>query len=390
MSDTSHAASGFSIVRGDPLFRLQRTLKLVTDDRMFTLRRAILGALLAWVPMAAWVLLVADEGARQGGESFFRHFGVHARCLIALPLMIVNESRADRIIGRVVGQFTAAGLVPDGERAGFDRVMHAMARLRSAWWIWLLILGLVIASVVAGVAQIRERHDVVWAIRADGSVGFGAWWFILVARPLGMLLGVVWLWRVAVTALLLWRLTRLNLYLVPAHPDRAAGLGFVELAIAVFAPIVLAISAAASAREAHFVLEHGVALASLKLQAMGFVLFVLVVFLSPLFAVAPALRAVRRRAYFDYAALVSRTDAEFERRVQERRVAAGELLDRSDYSAMADAATVFATAANIRAIPISRVSILAVLIPALIPLLLLVSTQIPLREILAQVASAVL
>jgi hypothetical protein len=154
---------------------------------------------------------------------------------------------------------------------------------------------------------------------------------------------------------------------------------------------VFAISAAYSAHEAHFVLQHGVAVQSLKTQAAGLLVILLAVFLSPLFAVAPALRATRRRAYFDYGALVGRVDAEFNRRwIQDRNAAASDVLDRSDFSSLADAATVFATASRVRGVPISKLSILAILIPALIPMLIVLSTQVPIKDILVKVAGAVL
>jgi hypothetical protein len=191
--------------------------------------------------------------------------------------------------------------------------------------------------------------------------------------------------------ILLRRVTSLKLDLIPSHPDRAAGLGFVEQTMVIFSPVVLAISATVCAHEAHFVLKHGVLVQSLKVQAIGFVIILLAVFLSPLFAVAPALRVFRRRVYFEYASLVGRVDAAFDRRwVRDRGADATDTLDRSDFSALADAQTVFETTASVRPLPISKASILTVLIPALIPMLLLIAVQVPVKEILARIAEAVM
>jgi hypothetical protein len=121
------------------------------------------------------------------------------------------------------------------------------------------------------------------------------------------------------------------------------------------------------------------------------VIILLVIFLAPLFAVAPALRGFRRRVYFEYASLVGRVDAAFDRRwVRDRHADAADTLDRSDFSALADAQTVFETTASVRPLPISRATLLALLVPILVPMLLLMTVQVPVKEILARVAEAVM
>ena len=383
--------SAFSIVRGDPLFRLQRALRLVSDQHLFVVRRAIFFALLTWVPIALAAFFFAGDSARHGSEAFLWHFGVHARCLIAVPLLIVAEVRADWMSGRIVSQFTSSGLVPEGERGRFDEVLQRTTRLRDAWWVWLAIAALVATTAVLGITQPTVKHELSWAARADGSPGLAAWWFFLVVRPLSAILMLTWLWRLFITVLLLRRVTGLKLELIPSHPDRAAGLGFVEQTMVIFTPVVLAISATVCAHEAHFVLKHGVLVQSLKLQAVGFMIILLAIFLSPLLAVAPALRVFRRQVYFEYGSLVGRVDAAFDRRwVRDRGADVKDTLDRSDFSALADAQTIFETTASVRPLPISKATILTVLIPALVPMLLLMAVQVPVKEILARVAEAVM
>src|SRR5262245_22549102 len=76
-----------SLVRGDPLLRLQRRIGLVPAHGLGVARRALALALLAWLPLAAWALLAGRwSGA---GEPLLQHFGVHVRCLIAIPLLVL-------------------------------------------------------------------------------------------------------------------------------------------------------------------------------------------------------------------------------------------------------------------------------------------------------------
>ncbi|MFO1364162.1 MAG: hypothetical protein U1F45_17175 [Burkholderiales bacterium] len=53
-------------------------------------------------------------------------------------------------------------------------------------------------------------------------------------------------------AVLFWRIARLDLALVPTHPDRAGGLGFLERVPPLFAPVALAVGCVVrAARWAH-------------------------------------------------------------------------------------------------------------------------------------------
>lgn len=391
MTTPSPAPVRFSIVRGDPLFRLQRALKLVSDDNLFPLRRAILFALVAWLPIAVWAIFLGDDTARHGSESFLRHFGVQVRCLITLPLLIIAEGPAERLLGNVVAQFVAGGLVGEPERERFDRVLRSSERLRDAWPVWLLLAVLLVVGAVVGVSHARDTHELAWGVRGDGRLGFGAWWFFLVARPLIALMNLVWLWRTLVIVRLFRRLAKLDLRLIPAHPDRAGGLGFVEQAIPAFSLVVLAISAGISGYYAHLVLQHGLDVASLKMQAIALLLLLLVLFLSPLFMFGRVLLLYRRRAYLDYSAFIGRVDAEFDRHwVRDPKASIADALDVSHWGSLADASTVFATASRIRGMPISKSSVLAILIPALVPMVIVALIQIPLKEILTRIASAML
>jgi hypothetical protein len=64
----------------------------------------------------------------------------------------------------------------------------------------------------------------------------------------------------------LWHVSRLNLHLVPTHPDRSAGLAFLGKSAYAFAPILFAQGAMLAAVVAGRVLYRGESLLSFKLQ----------------------------------------------------------------------------------------------------------------------------
>ncbi len=50
------------------------------------------------------------------------------------------------------------------------------------------------------------------------------WWHLLVSLPLLLILFFGWIWRLALWARFLFLMSRLNLRLIPAHPDNVGGL----------------------------------------------------------------------------------------------------------------------------------------------------------------------
>ena len=375
-----------SLVRGDALLRVQRAVGLVPRDGLGVGRRALFFAALSWLPIALWALLAGRAFPGAAAEPLLQHFGVHVRCLVAIPLFILAEGASHGLTTRLVPYFLHSGLVAEGDRARFVEIVRGVARLRDATLPWIAILALVLAWALLSPAP-RETHEVIWA--EDGPrLGFGGFWFLYVARPiyLGLLFG--WLWRLVLLTVLFVRLGALGLDVVPTHPDGAGGLGFLEKLPTMFSPVVFAVSAVLASRFAHDVLHHGVQVQSLRLPMLGFGVLVLVLFLAPLAVWARPLGAAKRRALFEYGTLVGRHGRLVRRRwILREPVEDDALLAAPEIGPVADTLALYEAVRKLRSIPISRVSLLAIALPALVPMLPVVAIEIPIRDLLLKILS---
>ena len=103
----------FSLILGGPLFQLLRRAHLSGDAADLVWRRVIALALITWLPLLA---LSIAEGHAWGDSvkvPFLFDVDVHARFLLALPLLIVAELVVHQRMRLVVGTFVKRGLVPD-------------------------------------------------------------------------------------------------------------------------------------------------------------------------------------------------------------------------------------------------------------------------------------
>src|SRR5262245_18928346 len=119
-----------SLVRGDELLRAQRAIGLVPQHGLGVGRRALALALFTWAPVAIWALArgLALPGAV--AEPLLSHFGIHVRCLVAIPLLVLAEGVSHAVTTRMFTQFVRAGLVAVSERERFREVLRSVAGLR--------------------------------------------------------------------------------------------------------------------------------------------------------------------------------------------------------------------------------------------------------------------
>jgi hypothetical protein len=203
-------------------------------------------------------------------------------------------------------------------------------------------------------------------------------WYVFVSIPLFQFILLRWYLRLFVWFRFLWHVSRLNLHLVPTHPDRAAGLAFLGKSAYAFGPILFAQGAVLAGMVASRVLYHGESLLSFKLQIAGFVAFFVVVILGPLLMFTPQMARAKRKGLADYGLLAQRYVDSFEQKwVLEDPAVSGELLGTGDIQSLADLGNSYAMVRDMRSVPfgLEDISRLAAATAApLLPLLLTIFT----------------
>jgi hypothetical protein len=378
----------FSPVDNELPLRWFRRLHLVPANGIGAGRRAVFFALLTWLPIAAWSFLSGRFVTADVGEPLLRHFGVHVRCLLAIPLFILAEASLHHAAQHILGQFRSSGAVGPELRDRFDATITGVRRLRDASLPWIFVFGAAIAWSVVDQPAVRD-DNVSWAVGADGSLGFGGLWFSYVVRPIFLALLLGWLWRMLLVAWWFWKVGKLGLALVPTHPDRTGGIAFVEKVPGAFAMVTFAVTAVIASRWAHEIEFHDAVLQSFKIPGALFVVLWMLLALLPLLALAPALVAARARAIPAYAALVGEQGRLVHRRwILRETVPDAPLLDAPEIGPVADANAMYDAVKNMRGVPIGKGAVMKVLLPIALPFIVVAALQIPLKDLLLKLAKA--
>jgi hypothetical protein len=124
-------AHDYSLVLGGPLFQLFRKSHLAGDDFGLINRRILVITGIAWLPL----LLLSTMGlllGRPGRIGFFTDIEVHARFLVALPVLILAESVVHARLTPVVRRFVERRIVPPRDVPRFDQAIASAVRLRNS------------------------------------------------------------------------------------------------------------------------------------------------------------------------------------------------------------------------------------------------------------------
>jgi hypothetical protein len=383
-----HPEVSFSLVQGGPPYRIQQKLGLIPRRGLGIPRRVLCFMLLTWVPVMAWAIINGRVFAGVVTEPLLQHFGVHVRCLVAIPLLIAAEAVAEGISRRIVPYFVTSGLVTEATKPRFVEILQQAVRLRDSWVAAAVMaaLAVLLAWRFTGTGGALHEDALSWAVSHETGrlrLGFGGWWFLFVVRPVFSFLLLHWVWRLVVATMLFWRVAHLDLRLVPTHPDRAGGLGFLSRAPFAFSPVVLAMSAVIASHWAHQILYHGAHVTDFKLPLGLFTAVRLVMFLGPFFLFAPPLGQLKRRSLLAYGALVGEHG-----RLVQRRWIGGEplesdaLLDAPELGPVADTISMYEAVERIRPVPLGKQSVIAIVAPSLLPMVPVAAIEVPLKDTL--------
>jgi hypothetical protein len=383
----------FSLVQGGPLFQFFVRSHLSTSGLGWLHRRIIFLSLLTWLPL---LLLSAVSGLVGGGVQipFLHDLETHVRFLVALPLLLVTEWVVHARLKPVVMQFIERGIVTPEVRPLFDACTASALRLRNSMPIEIALIVLVVTVGHSYFFDLTTVKVTTWyLIRTAPEVRLSpaGYWFAYLSLPVFQFILVRWLYRILIWMRFLWQVSRLKLYLVPTHPDRSGGLGFLAGSAAAFIPFLLSLGSLISAIIGERILFEGATLLSFKAEIAIFVVFLLLLVLGPLSVFAPLLAKTKRQGLLVYGALASRYVVEFDKKWLQGGAGHDEaLIGSGDIQSLADLNNSFEVIRTMQIFPFGRQTVLQAAAVALLPLAPLLLTMISLEELLKRLLGILL
>jgi hypothetical protein len=389
------ARPDFSLVLGGPLFQLFRRAHLSGDALELLNRRVVIIACIAWVPLLILSLARGHAFGNAVRIPFLYDIEAQVRFLVALPILVIAELVVHRRLRPAVQQFVQRNIVTPEDIPGFNRAVESTLRLRNSV---LIEVALIVIVYTVGIWVWRTEvalGAVSWYATPDGGrmhLTPAGYWYVFASVPIFQFLLLRWYFRFFLWFWLLFRISRLNLNLVPVHADRTGGLGFLGVSTNAFAPLLVAQGAILAGLIASQIFYAGRTLPEFKVSIVGFLAFFIIVILIPLMVFAPRLAEVRRKGLADMGQLASRYGIEFEQKwlYGDRSSAAdAELLGSGDIQSLADLANSFTVVQEMRFLPFGWRDVTRLAVITAIPFFPLLLTVFSLEDFASYVIKAI-
>ena len=380
----------FSLVLGGPLYQIYRRTHLSGPTLELLQRRVLVISLSAWLPLG---VLAAIEGHLLGGQglTFLGDIESHVRFIVALPLLIIAELVVHSRLRPVIKLFVERGIVASDEMPRFNAALEAALRARNSLWLELALLLFVYI-----VGHLFWQHQVAleaatWYAKPDGSgihLTLAGYWFSFVSIPIFQFVLLRWYLRLGIWFLFLWRTSRLKLRLLPTHPDRSGGIGFLGGSSYAFAPILFAQGTLLAGLIASRIFYQGQTLMSFRVSVITLTGFFVLMVLGPLTIFTPQLSRTRLSGLGEYGTLATTYVANFDEKWI-RGGPKGKLLGTTDIQSLADLANSYAVVGEMRQVPFTLKDMVRLAVATVLPVLPLLLTIMPLEELLTRLVKII-
>ncbi len=381
------------LFEGGPLLSLQQWLGLTRDNDLHIGRTSSLVALVGWVPRVLLAFVQSPTLHIDELTSLLWQVGVHARYLVAAPLLVVAEVECGARLSAIVSNFIKTGIVPEDEHKRLSTAVRSTRRMVNSTAVEAVVVVFAYLVVAATIWSTPIEQVPTW--HRSGTIvpiySLAGWWHMLVSLLLLLVLLLSWLTRFVLWVRLLWLVSRLKLRLVASQPDHAGGLGFVGHSVRAFSGVALAIATIAAGYSAHMVLLGGSLPAGQIVFNICLLAAVAGMFTAPLLIFTPIMITAWRQAGSDYGALAAEMGVAFEDKWfrQVRRVDSA-TLDQPDFSSTTDLYQVVANIYEMRLIPIDLKSVQMLGIAMLLPFVPVALLIVPMNEFLADLKGLLL
>jgi hypothetical protein len=380
--------SKISLVRGGPFYRAQEAIHLVDANRWNLGRRITIAIVVCWVPLVLITLLLNPHATK----GLLSDYPVNVRMLIAIPVLLGGQLLMENVFRKIVLHIGEAGLLTSSGAERLDRTLVTLIRLRDSAIPEAVIVLLIVVHVMT---MVRGQLAIAlpWSVIESGASAHitpAGWYYCIVSQLFYQFLLFVSIWKWALWTGFLFRLSRLDLQIVPTHPDKHGGLGFLGMSPTAIAPTSFVAAAAIGATWREQILRHGSHLINFKFPAIILLAIMLIVAFGPLLFFVPVLGKLRRQGILQYGLLGQIHSTEFHKKwIEHREGHEAELLAAPEISSLIDFSGSFENVEGLQPFPLDKGAFVGFILAIAVPMLPAVLAEIPFVELLKGLLSAV-
>jgi hypothetical protein len=376
----------FSLTRSGLFYKLLQRLGLEGDSRKGYLIRILVISGVTWLPL---LVLSMAQGLAWGNKveiTFLKDFATHARFLVIIPLLIMAEGSVDFRLKELTSQFFNAGILSEADIPRYEIIKTKIKKLSESLLADIVILFIVVSNILTRFAQ-TDTSISHWGFLPglDGNtISWAGIWVLGFSLTIFQYLIFRWIWRWVIWVIYFKQIAAMPLKLNAAHPDLAGGLGFLGMPPGPFLQVTLALSILFSTviSERIVFLHH--TLKDYYALMGGLALVIIIINVLPLIVFMKPMIKQRRKAIFQYSALIQEHHREFDEKwlIKDDQE---NMLGMPEASSMTDLNSSFDTVIHMRFIPFNIKIMLSSIIISVLPMIPVLAFEYNMVDIIQQV-----
>ena len=380
----------FSLSAGGPFHNILVKMGLHNEQG----KLAIVCVCFTWLPL---LIITTIEGTLFSGTQlpFISDVAMHARVLVALSMLIMIKVVIDTNVNAVTKYISDALITGAVGQIVLIRTLRRAKKLTNSVITEIILILIVIITTISmvkgGAYSSLGEGTTSWMTtsvqQGDTGLSVAGYWAVFISIPTFQFFLFRWLWRYFVWILLLFRLSRTTIDLLPTHADGAGGLGIVMLAQRSFNLIFVAGSVVISGQFIAEIIDQPDTFNVIRNKVIGYIIICIVFIFIPLLFFTGKLFTTKYKGLTRLSILgatLSRkfegewvNDLPIEKRIEESKV---------DPSMLYDYFGLYEALQKLRTVPITLLDILGMAIVLFIPFIPILFIHFSVAELLQKIA----
>lgn len=375
-----------SLFVNGPLYRFYLFTGLATDQLQLYKRRIIIICMVVWLPL--FIFTIFDRVIYTGvAIPFLFDIDVHIRFLISLPLLIYGEVVANEWLKIIVRKLLQNNIILEKDRKNFNSIIRSTMQSTNSTIVEVLLIVFVIVVGYRVSSEYMSFNASTWySSIVDGKekLRLTGFWYAFVSLPIFQFLLLRWYYRLILWYRFLWQISRFKLHLNSLHPDRAGGLGFLNISIYALTPFLLAHSVLLSGMIFNRIWNAQVPLMQFEYEVLSIISLLVLLPLIPLLFFTFILATTKRMGTLKYGTFAQVYVNNFRKKWFDDIQNDEAILGTPDIQSLSDLSNSFDVSKKMRIAPFNWNDIVQILILICLPLLPLVFVNMPIEKIITQ------
>ncbi len=378
-----------NILWGGLVHKILMKTKLDVEPDSVILRKIIFFSAFTWLPLLILSTIQSTSYNPAIKVSLLTDLVVWARFFVALPILFYSERLIKYQIGDSLVHFINSGIISQNNYTNYEFLLKKIGKLRDSKAAELIILVLSFAAVLFYWRASDETNMVsTWLFNADKNLSLAGYWYYTVSAPVFQFFLYRMFWKFFLWAVFLYKISKMELNLIPINPDRSGGLNFLGIATFFFGFIGLAQGSVVSAQIAEFIIKNNVQLADFKNTIFINIIVLILLFILPMMFFITKLLNIRLKGILEYGILSQKySDLFHDKWVKGNNSLNEQLLGSSDIQSLADLFNSLQIISKMRIVPFNMRQLVYLIVLIAIPFFPLIFFIISPLEILKYVAA---